>query len=630
MPDAPEFTNDPSPEALRYFRNKGLRPSFNWAEVWAEEHAHAFTVAKATELDLLATIRNAVDDALAKGQTFEDFSKALTPKLQRFGWWGRQFVLDPETGEEVLAQLGSPARLKLIYNANIRTAHAAGQWDRAQRTKAVLPFFIYIETVSREPREEHLAQVGTIAPVDDPYWETWFPPNGYNCKCSVRQITRSEAEQRGWNKDQVIPPWPTKPYRNKRTGTVDEIPVGIDPGWHRNPARTRFVVLDEYLSGRFDDIEPAMRAVAFADLTSNWMFRRLSSGEFYSIAAPAKTPKIAVPVGYIDPDLRKLTGQKSGVVWLTPEKPFVLKNPPPELWQRVPTVIAEGAVVRAKTGPGQLIFYREIDGRHFRVEIATRDAWPGGDTLKGSRLDLQFAQEIDAQTAKFELNFARQDQRLIREARPISDIPVIRDPEIKPISGLSPPPIRPGDRQTLILDSGEEIIARHIKPRGSRGLRQIVLENGGARAGELNYSIVNASDGRKRVVVEYVNVRPEYRRKGVATALYDRLEAWATEEGLLFGPSEKLMDDGFAFWKARVPSHPRLLADLRNYRERLVEYAVGKHGAGVEIDVDWEGRAMRVLRLNSGVLSGLEVLENVSYEQLAKTGIVPVLPAHRY
>ncbi|MEQ1671583.1 MAG: phage minor head protein, partial [Hyphomicrobium sp.] len=313
---APKFTTDPSREALAYFRNKGLTPSFNWQDVWAAEHANAFTVAKATELEILQTIRTAVDDALSKGQTFEDFSKALTPKLQKFGWWGRQFVTDPETGEQVFAQLGSPARLRLIFDANIRTAHAAGQWERAQRTKSVLPFFLYIETTSREPREEHLAQVGTIASVDDPYWDTWFPPNGWNCKCGVRQITKAEAEKLGWKKGDKPPVWPTRPFENKRTGAIEDVPEGIDPGWHTNPAKSRFTMLDQMLSGKLDDIDPTMRAVALKDMTSNWLFRRMASGEFYDIAAPWKTPDIATAVGHLSRDLQKLTGQKSGVVWM--------------------------------------------------------------------------------------------------------------------------------------------------------------------------------------------------------------------------------------------------------------------------------------------------------------------------
>ena len=34
-------------QALEYIRNKKLRPAFSYKDVWNEEHATAFTVAKA-------------------------------------------------------------------------------------------------------------------------------------------------------------------------------------------------------------------------------------------------------------------------------------------------------------------------------------------------------------------------------------------------------------------------------------------------------------------------------------------------------------------------------------------------------------------------------------------------------
>lgn len=430
------FSDQPSPEALLYLRNKGLRPSFDWQDVWAQEHAHAFTVAKATQLEVLDTIRKAVDRALATGQTYEDFAKQLAPRLQGFGWWGRQIVTDPLTGEEVLAQLGSPQRLRLIYDANIRSAHAAGQWERAQRTKAVLPFFIYIETVSREPREEHLAQVGTIAHVDDPYWDTWFPPNGYNCKCGVRQITKSEAEKRGWTPKSKPPPWETRPFVNKRTGIVDEVPVGIDPGWHFNPAKARFSTLDQLLSGKLDDAAPELREIALKDMTSNWLFRRFASSDFYDIAAPEKTPNIAAAVGHVSKELRAVTGQQSGVVWLTPEKPFVNGKPSLAMWAKLPGLIDAGTVVQSSADARYLIFYQRIDGKMYRAEVAVRDVTPQGVRIKGGRLELQYFREVEDDIARHELMIAEGEKRVLRRAIEVPEKPKAKAPP-KP----KPPPL---------------------------------------------------------------------------------------------------------------------------------------------------------------------------------------------
>ena len=76
--------------------------------------------------------------------------------------------------------------------ANRRTAYAAGQWARILRTAKALPYLLY----SLGPnRDHHVAIAGTILPFDTPFWHTHFPPNGWGCKCRVRQISSRERER---------------------------------------------------------------------------------------------------------------------------------------------------------------------------------------------------------------------------------------------------------------------------------------------------------------------------------------------------------------------------------------------------------------------------------------------------
>ncbi len=128
----------PPEEAIAFFRQKGYRIGFDHRDVWQREHQAAFTVAKAMRLDILRDIRGAVDKALADGVPLEQFKRDLKPILQAKGWWGVKPLRDPATGEVVQAQLGSGRRLKTIYDTNLRTAHAEGQWERIQRTKDAL------------------------------------------------------------------------------------------------------------------------------------------------------------------------------------------------------------------------------------------------------------------------------------------------------------------------------------------------------------------------------------------------------------------------------------------------------------------------------------------------------------
>lgn len=43
--------------------------------------------------------------------------------------------------------------------------------------------FSYHAVGDSRTRQTHLAQHGVCAPVDDPFWNEWTPPNGYNCRC---------------------------------------------------------------------------------------------------------------------------------------------------------------------------------------------------------------------------------------------------------------------------------------------------------------------------------------------------------------------------------------------------------------------------------------------------------------
>lgn len=224
-------------EALDWLRAKGVKPSFDHRDVFQEEHATIFTVAKAMKLDILEAIRAAVDEMVLDGQDFNTFRRELQPLLVKQGWWGKADMLDPLTGQTREVQLGSPRRLRFIYDINLRTANAAGQWDRIQRTKKTQPFLLYMLGPSRHHRAEHLGWAGILLPADDPFWQTHFPPNGWGCKCWVRQVSRREAERLQASGKYITeaPTGKLLEFINQRTGQVLQVPEGIEPGWAYNP-----------------------------------------------------------------------------------------------------------------------------------------------------------------------------------------------------------------------------------------------------------------------------------------------------------------------------------------------------------------------------------------------------------
>lgn len=294
----------PSPalrEALEYFRFRGLRASFDYRDVWREEHALAFTVAKVMDIVLLKDIRATLDRAIGEGMTLRQFEEALAPRLRRDGWWGRKAMKDPVTGNTVLAQLGSPGRLRTLFHANLRAANAAGVWGRAQRTKDAYPYFLYELGPGEEDSDRHRPWAGTLLPVDHPWWDEHFPPNGWGCGCQVRQVNEAEAGRRGGATEP--PPRKEIPWKNERTGEVERVDEGLDAAWAANPGKCRARGPMGYRDERLDAVDEAFARAAVRSVVESPILTRF-----------VEQPHGDLPVGILDHEIRCWLGSGTQLV----------------------------------------------------------------------------------------------------------------------------------------------------------------------------------------------------------------------------------------------------------------------------------------------------------------------------
>jgi SPP1 gp7 family putative phage head morphogenesis protein len=225
--------------ALAWFRQKGYALNFDWRDMWGEQHARAFTVAKATQLDVLADIRDAVDKAIADGVPPQQFRKGLRPALEAKGWWGEKEQVDPVTGEKRLVQLGSARRLNTILETNLRQTQAAARWERVERSARERPYLRYVCLRDGRERKEHRAWHGIILPWDDPWWDKHYPPNGWGCRCKVVQLSDRDLERYGFKVAKKAPPVRYETYENERTGAVVRVPRGVDPSFDYNAGKAR-------------------------------------------------------------------------------------------------------------------------------------------------------------------------------------------------------------------------------------------------------------------------------------------------------------------------------------------------------------------------------------------------------
>lgn len=259
-------------DVIQFWRSKNLKPGFDYRDTWEQEHSIAFSVAKVLRLDVLEALQDELDRAVEQGVPYKQFAKQVKPRMESLGWWAPHEVTDPETGKK--ARVDPPKRLKLVYDTNLRTSRQAAFWERAQRTKKTRPYLLYQVGPSERHREQHLAWHGLLLPIDDEFWQTHMPSNGYGCKCFARTVSQREADElaeegilapdpepeldddgnpTGHVVDRRIPvkreapPIELVPWVNKRTGATEFVPRGIDPGFAHRPGEGRRIYLDERL-----------------------------------------------------------------------------------------------------------------------------------------------------------------------------------------------------------------------------------------------------------------------------------------------------------------------------------------------------------------------------------------------
>lgn len=219
----------PFKEQIDYFRSKVNLPTRSWTDIYTAEHDYAFVVAGAVKRDLLTDLRGAVEKSIASGTTLEQFRKDFDQVVGKHGWQYNG---------------GRGWRTNVIWETNLRQSYNAGR--EAQMADPELrkrrPYAVYRHGDSAHPRPMHLSWNGTTLPLDDPWWATHTPQNGWGCKCKKFMVSARDVERMGltvgsapaieWE-DRVI-------GKNSPEGprTV-RVPKGIDPGFEYAPGQSK-------------------------------------------------------------------------------------------------------------------------------------------------------------------------------------------------------------------------------------------------------------------------------------------------------------------------------------------------------------------------------------------------------
>ena len=94
--------------------------------------------------------------------------------------------------------------LQAEYQTAKRGVQMAHLWNKFLEQKEYYPNLVYRTVGDSRVRPEHAALNGVVKPIDDPFWKTYYPPNGWRCRCTVMNTAEKVSE--GTFEDKTVKP----------------------------------------------------------------------------------------------------------------------------------------------------------------------------------------------------------------------------------------------------------------------------------------------------------------------------------------------------------------------------------------------------------------------------------------
>lgn len=143
-------------------------------------YPHGFSLAKAADAEVAHQVKEKLVQGLALGHTMDQMRLALPLT------WARPYA-------------------ETVVRTTFNTATTAGRFVEAERVNAIgfsvgLRFSCVLDSNLRSGRpqdggENHRALNGMVARVDDPVWDRFSPPGGFNCRCLAEVVMGDEVPE---------------------------------------------------------------------------------------------------------------------------------------------------------------------------------------------------------------------------------------------------------------------------------------------------------------------------------------------------------------------------------------------------------------------------------------------------
>lgn len=187
-------------EAIEFFAEVLDLPQAEWTRILRGILGLTAKVAADQRPMIVALVGDALLTAIEEGQTLRDFQDRIVAMFK----------------EEAVGTTPGKAQIETVFRTSMQSGYHAGRYQQQVAMVNVRPYWQYHAIHDSRVRPTHLAQHGKVYRADHPFWRRWYPPSGFNCRCTVVALAESELAEFGLD---------------LQTQDAEEEP---DPGFNRN------------------------------------------------------------------------------------------------------------------------------------------------------------------------------------------------------------------------------------------------------------------------------------------------------------------------------------------------------------------------------------------------------------
>ena len=274
--------------AVKYFEGLGYKVPDNWQATWTAAQAKARAIAGLHKQELAGHFHGALYEAMKQGTPFEAWRDDVKKRLADAGaaLLKDGDIVDTASGEIIGSGI-TKQRLETIFRTQTQNAYMAGKWQSFEETRDFAPYLQYSAILDGRTRQSHAAAHGAVYHIDDPFWDYFYPPNGFNCRCTVRALSDGDLKRRGLSvRESVLED--TNIIINKKGDTrrakVLKMPDGsrlvADRGFEGNVGKSHLANLGRLQMEKALDLPPRLSGIAVNEAMKDPRLMQAAQADF--------------------------------------------------------------------------------------------------------------------------------------------------------------------------------------------------------------------------------------------------------------------------------------------------------------------------------------------------------------